>query len=389
MLDNQLENNKRKPDSFDRALQAEAAMSESEIQQLTGKEDPDFRVVSHNECIYRFAVLFLQAAVNYPRNILTLFNNDKTITEKGKGYLKSFEAAITKESAILSPMVKSALIVAEKLESEHLARINRVSETLSKEDLTEANLCYPVTIWNLEKYCWRLLYHLGVEDIASLSQVVSRLSRKYDWIKQAYKRVNMVPLVMLDYNWSYAWDVALSNLFRVPIPSSNQEREELRNKYQQQKKGYAGSLAEVHFGKYANYPSLPRHEVGDITEELESAGHESMLDEIDLYSRKLKQSAFLEELPVRVPYLIKGLSEKCQKIVMEKSIYRLDGYEPRKYIIQEVAFDPRDALLAEIAEEAREPGKTMKTLADREGISVKEIYDFNRRRKYRRKENRF
>ncbi len=191
-----MENSERKPDSFDRALQAEATMSESEIKQLTGEEDEDFRKVSHDECIYRFAVLFLQAAVSSPRDILTPITADKSITEMEKGYIKSFEAAITKESATLSPMVKSALVVAEKLEKEHQTRVDRVSKMLSKEDLTGATLCYPLTMWNLEKFCWRLLYHMGVDDIASLSQVVSRLASKYDWIKQAYKRINMVPLVM-------------------------------------------------------------------------------------------------------------------------------------------------------------------------------------------------
>ena len=383
-----MENSERKPDSFDRALQAEATMSESEIKHLTGKEDEDFRKVSHDECIYRFAVLFLQAAVSSPRDILTPITADKSITEMEKGYIKSFEAAITKESATLSPMVKSALVVAEKLEKEHQTRVDRVSKMLSNEDLTGATLCYPVTMWNLEKFCWRLLYHMGVDDIASLSQVISRLSGKHDWIKQAYKRINMVPLVMLGYNRNYAWDVALSNMFSVPIPSSNQEREELRKRYKQQKRNYAGALAEVHFGKYDGFQSLPRHEVGDIADELESAGQESMLNEIDHYSQRLKETLLFEQLPVDVPYLIKGLSDKCQKIVIEKSLYRRGGYRPREYVIQEVTYDPRETLLADLVDEAREPGKTMQKLADREGIPVKELYDFKRRRKYREKKNR-
>ncbi len=66
-----MENNEREPDSFDRALQTEAAMSESEIKHLTGKEKQDFRKASHDECIDRFAVLFLQVTVNSPRDILT------------------------------------------------------------------------------------------------------------------------------------------------------------------------------------------------------------------------------------------------------------------------------------------------------------------------------
>ena len=383
-----MENNEREPDSFDRALQAEAMISESEIRRLTEEEEQDFRKVSHDECIYRFAVLLLQAAVNSPRDILTPIAADKTITEMEKDYLKSFEAAITKESVTLSPMARSALVVAEKLEKEHLTRVDRVSKMLSKEDLTGATLCYPVTMWNLEKFCWRLLYHMGVDDIASLSQVVSRLAGKYDWIKQAYKRINMVPLVMLDYNRSYAWDVALSNMFSVPIPSSNQEREELRKRYKQQKRNYAGALAEVHFGKYEGFQSLPRHEVGDIADELESAGQESMLNEIDHYSQRLKETVFFEQLTEDVPHLIKGLKDKCQKIVVEKSLYRRGGYRPREYVIQEVAYDPHEALLADLVDEARESGLTMRKLADREGIPVKEFYEFKRRRKYRKKKSR-
>ena len=90
-----MENNEREPDSFDRALQAEATMSESEIKQLTEEEDQDFRKVSHDECIYRFAVLLLHAAVDSPRDILTPITADKTITEMEKDYLKSFVASLT------------------------------------------------------------------------------------------------------------------------------------------------------------------------------------------------------------------------------------------------------------------------------------------------------
>lgn len=383
-----MENSESKPDSFDRALQAEATMSESEIKHLTGEENGDFRKVSHDECIYRFAVLFLQAAVSSPRDILILITADKSITEMEKGYIKSFEAVITKESATLSPMVKSALVVAEKLEKEHLTRVDRVSKMLSKEDLTGATLCYPVTTWNLEKYCWRLLYHMNIDSIADLSQIVSRLSGKYDWIKQAFTRVNLVPLVMLGYDRNYAWDVALSNLLGVPLPSSNQEREQLRENYKQRKKSYAGALAEVNFGKYEGFQSLPRHEVGEIFDELENAGHESMLNEIDHYSKRLKETAFFEQLPVDVPYLIKGLGDKCKKIVIEKSMYSRSDYRPREYVIPKVAYDPREALMADIIDEARERGKTLQKLADREGIPVKELYEFKRRQKYREDKSR-
>jgi len=382
-----LENNEHESDSFDRALQAEAMMSGSEINHLT-REDDDFRKVSHNECIYRFAVLLFQAAVNSPRDILTPITTDKTITEIEKDYLESFEAAITKESATLSPVAKSALVVAEKLEKEHLVRVDRVSKILSKEHLAGATICYPVTMWNLEKYCWRLLYHMSIDGIATLSQVVSRLSGKYDWIKQAYKRVNLVPLVMLDYDRNYAWDVALSNLLRVPFPSSNQEREQLRNKYRRLKRNYAGALTEVRFGKYEGFKSLPRDEVGEIADELENAGHESMLNEIDHYSKRLKETVFFEQLPVDAPYLIKGLVDKCQKIVEEKSMYSRSGYRPRKYVIPKVAYDPREALLADIVDEARESRQTLQKLADREGIPIKELYEFKRRRKYREKKSR-
>ena len=37
-----MENNEREPDSFDRALQAEAMISESEIRRLTEEEEQDF-----------------------------------------------------------------------------------------------------------------------------------------------------------------------------------------------------------------------------------------------------------------------------------------------------------------------------------------------------------
>ncbi|MFC2032430.1 hypothetical protein ACFLUS_03585 [Chloroflexota bacterium] len=69
-------------------------------------------------------------------------------------------------------------------------------------------------------------------------------------------------------------------------------------------------------------------------------------------------------------------------------MYRRGGYRPREYVIQEITYDPREALLADLVDEAREPGKTMQKLADREGIPVKELYEFKRRRIYREKKSR-
>ena len=40
-------------------------------------------------------------------------------------------------------------------------------------------------------------------------------------------------------------------------------------------------------------------------------------------------------------------------------------------------------------DEANEKGTTLKELADREGIPVKEVYEFQRRRKYKRMKNRY
>jgi len=144
----------------------------------------------------------------------------------------------------------------------------------------------------------------------------------------------------------------------------------------------------VRFGKYEGFKSLPRDEVGEIADELENAGHESMLNEIDHYSKRLKETVFFEQLPVDAPYLIKGLVDKCQKIVEEKSMYSRSGYRPRKYVIPKVAYDPREALLADIVDEARESRQTLQKLADREGIPIKELYEFKRRRKYREKKSR-
>ena len=149
-----------------------------------------------------------------------------------------------------------------------------------------------------------------------------------------------------------------------------------------------GDIKRCYFGRYEGFRGLHRHEVGDIADELEAAGHESMLNGIDSYSKQLKESTFFEQLPVDIPYLIKGLRDKCQKIVIEKSLYSRSGYKPRGDVIQEVAYDPREALFADIVDEARESGKTMQKLADREGIPVKELYEFKRRRKYRERKSR-
>lgn len=84
-------------DAFDRALQAEAKLSESEIRLLTKEIDEDFRKVTHDECIYRLAAGFLDTAVNSPRDILTSIMSDESITESERRYLQSLEKSIVKE----------------------------------------------------------------------------------------------------------------------------------------------------------------------------------------------------------------------------------------------------------------------------------------------------
>lgn len=380
-----MDNDVSEPDGFEEAMQAEAKLSEAEIKRLSEQGDADFRKVSHHECVYRVGVLLLESAVNSPRDILAAIASDKSITEIGKQYLKSFEERIIKESATLLKLAKSALVVARRLEQEHLARIKRVSGTLSNEDSAVATLCYPVTQWNLEKYCWRLLYHMGIDDIADLSQLVSRLSHEYGWVKQAYERLTMIPLLMCAYDRNDAWDLAASSTLGVPLPSSNQERRQLRQKYERRRHILAASLAEVHFGQHERFKGLPRREVGDIAEELEKAGHESLLDALDQYSKELKETPLLELLPVEASSLVKGLMKKSEQIVREKSIYRPGGYRPRNRVIEEIGHDPYSALLADIIDEAKGSKATMKRLADENGIPVKDLYNFQRRHEYKRK----
>jgi len=378
-----LDNDVTEPDGFEEAMQAEPKLSEAEIKRLSERGDDDFRKVSHEECIYRVAVLLLESAVNSPRDILAGIASDKSITEIGKQYLKSFEERIIKESATLSKLAKSALVVARRLEEEHLARIKRVSRTLTNEDSAIAILCYPVTRWNLEKYCWRLLYHMGIDNMADLSQLVSRLSHEYGWVKQAYERLAMIPLLMCAHDRNDAWDLAASSTLGVPLPSSDQERKQLMQKYGQRRQILAASLAEVHFGQHQRFKGLPRREVGDIAEELGKAGHESLLDALDQYSKELKETSLFELLPVEPRSLVKGLMKKCEQIVREKSIFRPGGYRPRNRVIEEIGYDAYSALLADIIDEAKGTKATMKRLADENGIPVKDIYNFQRRLKYR------
>jgi hypothetical protein len=379
-----LDNDVSEPDGFEEAMQAGAKLSEAEIKRLSEEGDDDFRKVSHDECVYRAGVLLLESAVNSPRDILAVINDDRSITEIEKRYLKSFEERIIKESATLSKLAKSALVVARRLEGEHLARIGRVSRTLSKKDSAVAVLCYPVTRWNLEKYCWRLLYHMGIDDMADLSQLVSRLSYEYSWVKQAYERVVMIPLLGCAHDRNDAWDLAASTALGVPLPSSGQERKQLMQKYGQRRQILAASLAEVHFGRYGRFTGLPRHEVGDIAEELEKAGHESLLDALDQYSKELKETPLFELLPVEARSLVKGLMKKSEQIVREKSIFRPGGYRPRNPVIEEIGHDPYLALLADIIDEAKGTKATMKRLADENGIPIGDIYNFQRRRKYKK-----
>lgn len=154
-------------------------------------------------------------------------------------------------------------------------------------------------------------------------------------------------------------------------------------KYEQRRRIHAASLAEVHFGHYELFRGLPRREVGDIAEELEKAGHESLLDVLDQYSKELKETPLFELLPVEASSLVKGLMKKSEQIVREKSIYRPGGYRPRNRVIEEIGHDPYLALLADIIDEAKGTKATMKRLADENGIPVKDIYNFQRRLKYR------
>jgi hypothetical protein len=83
-----------------------------------------------------------------------------------------------------------------ELEEEHLARVDQVSNTLTKEQIANAPLCYPVTRWNIEKYCLRLEYRAGIEKLMELNQIVSQLPEEFNWLNQIVKRLSLVPMLM-------------------------------------------------------------------------------------------------------------------------------------------------------------------------------------------------
>ena len=214
---------KREKDDFDRAVEAEASLSPEDRERL-GKDTDDYQPVTHDECIYRMATAFLKIINDKPRELWASVIDDTGITEDERSLLHSIEKAILKEAPTLTDIVKKSLAVARKLEKEHLDRVEQVSNFLSPEDLTMATMCYPVTDWNLEKYCWRLAYHLDIEDIAHVIQVISHVPSEFNWLQQAFRRVSVPSLLMSTHDRNTAWEIAASNVLEVPLPSSDQEK---------------------------------------------------------------------------------------------------------------------------------------------------------------------
>jgi hypothetical protein len=348
-------------------------------ERLTGEED-DFAQVGHEQCIYRAAVVFLETAVESPRRIAETLFEDTKLTALEKNYLKSLVRFVLQEAPVLSRLAKEALSTARKLEKEHLDRVARVSRILTREDLAKATLCYPVTRWNLEKYLWRLEYHLGINAIGELSKVAARLPWEHRRLRQAIAQTAGISLLFCGYDRNNAKELALSNLLGRALPASEAERRQLIQQYKQRRISLAAALAEVHFGMHGAFRGLDRGRVGEIADELEKAGHEAMLNEIDFYAEQLKDNPLFEMKPVENPFFIKELAEKC-KIALERRTQF--GYVPRQPVLEKIGFDPYLALIADIVDDAKGSKATIKEIAGREGIPVKDIYNFQRRLKYR------
>jgi hypothetical protein len=231
-----------------------------------------------------------------------------------------------------------------------------------------------------------LEYHAGIEKLIKLNQIVSHLPEELNWLSQIVKRVSFVPTIMWGYNRNDSWDMALTNLLGVPLHSSDEERLQLRKKYERLKTSLAGAQAEVYFGRHEDYPGLHRDKVAGIANNLEEVGHESMLDEIDLYSNELIKTQLFNLTKVETPSMVRGLAAKCRNIVLDPSMYKLAGIPVRKKVIAEVGFDPFSARLADMIDETEQiGGPTMDEVARRENVPVKDLYNFKRRLKYNKK----
>ncbi|MBN1368299.1 MAG: hypothetical protein JW967_10285 [Dehalococcoidales bacterium] len=368
------------PRRTSRAQTAPEGKNDATKEQPNGEVD-DFALVSHEECIYRAAVIFLEIAVNSPRDLTATLFQDIKLTARQKSYLKSLVRLALQEAPVLSRLAKAALTVARKLEKEHLYRVACVSRTLTREDLAQATLCYPVTRWNIEKYLWRLEYHLGVNAIGELGDVIARLPQEHQWLRQAIARTVIPALLLCSYDRNDAKELALSKLLGQVLPVSEAERRKLVQQYERRRISLSGALAEVHFGRYGQFYGLPRVRVGEIAEELEKAGQEGLLNEVDLYAEQLKDNPLYQIELVADPYFIKDLAEKCRMVLERRPYFDV---KPRQTVLENIGFDPYVALIADIIDEAKKSKTTIKEIAGREGIPVKNIYNFQRRRKYRR-----
>jgi hypothetical protein len=112
----------REMDAFDEALKAEAIPSQ--IQDHMQLKDDEFYINDHNECIYHVVTGVLNSIVTNPQQSLSSLIKDERFSNVERRHLESLGQIISKESATLSRITTEALLIAKKLEVEHIDRVN-------------------------------------------------------------------------------------------------------------------------------------------------------------------------------------------------------------------------------------------------------------------------
>lgn len=338
------------------------------LERMRLEDEADFREVGHEECVYGVVPKAIELLINKAGEIRKDFNGIETTSDWEERLMRLLINWLDGQATTIREIAKSLLHTTRELEREHEARQYR---------------CYATTKFNLEKYSIVIGHQIDTDDWVKIEQLLSTLPKELIHLKVEFFRWSTPALCMQQIDRDIAWEYVMTQVIgKFNTTPSIEQLLNLKNRFSRLLDSSSAALAEVHFGDYKKYTSLPRVRVADYAELFRDAAIKESQNRVDSYARAIKKGNAPNEASPKEPLLVKGMSDLASNLVIQASKYGLWGYRARKYVIQQVGFDPIDALAADINDEALRCHRTIESITKKLGIPATLVYNRRRRFKY-------
>jgi hypothetical protein len=354
------------PDAFD----FEAVDVPKDVAEKWAAEDKaDFRDVGHDECVFALVPKALDLLLRDPEKLQKqLSKKEKQTTGATSRRFEAFARWLRNNEVPLRPITDDIL---------------KAMRTLERKHHREKRRCYPVTEWNLQRYFIRLGYRVEPEIWHRLDDVLKTLPRNQFLARRLFWFAVLPALEMQAMDRNLAWEYLINEVLKGNHQAPTlAQLGELKRRFQRVMANAAASMAEVHFGSYDGFESLPGEKLEAYTEKLHAAAREATLDSVDYHANLLKNKSLPKKIKRDQSPLIAGMAELTRKLMEQEARYSLTGYEFREDVVRNYGLDPMEALLADISDEARRDHKSIGEICKKVGIPPAMVHDFRQRMRY-------